>query len=137
MDLLLGIDLGTGSTKGVLVDTSGVVLASETIAHSMELPRPGWAEVDAEELWWREVCSISAALTAQASAGLSDLQFTGSYRVPYQYSPYLRKHLKTGSFLQSSSGVTVTDLDGNVFADSNCHVNTNASHRVLYVYGSR
>ncbi len=59
----------------------------------------------------------SAALTAQASAGISDLQFTGSYRVPYQYSPYLRQHLKTGSFLQASSGVTVADLDGNVFHD--------------------
>ena len=46
MDLLLGIDMGTGSTKGVLVDASGSVLASETIAHSMDLPRPGWAEVD-------------------------------------------------------------------------------------------
>ena len=59
----------------------------------------------------------SAALTAQASTGISDLQFTGSYRVPFQYSPYLRQHLKTGSFLQSSSGVTVRDLDGNVFYD--------------------
>ena len=59
----------------------------------------------------------SAAMTALASAGISDLQFTGSYRVPYQYSPYLRQHLKTGSFLQSSSGVTVEDLDGNVFHD--------------------
>ena len=59
----------------------------------------------------------SAALTAQASSGISDLQFTGSYRVPFQYSPYLRKHLKTGSFLQSSSGVTVRDLDGNDFHD--------------------
>ncbi|HEY8975587.1 MAG TPA: aminotransferase class III-fold pyridoxal phosphate-dependent enzyme [Burkholderiaceae bacterium] len=59
----------------------------------------------------------SAALTAQASSGISDLQFTGSYRVPFQYSPYLRQHLKTGSFLQSSSGVTVTDLDGNTFHD--------------------
>jgi glutamate-1-semialdehyde 2,1-aminomutase len=59
----------------------------------------------------------SAALTAQASSGISDLQFTGSYRVPFQYSPYLRKHLKTGSFLQSSSGVTVQDLDGNTFHD--------------------
>ncbi|MCK9685295.1 aminotransferase class III-fold pyridoxal phosphate-dependent enzyme [Scleromatobacter humisilvae] len=59
----------------------------------------------------------SAALTAQASTGISDLQFTGSYRVPFQYSPYLRKHLKTGSFLQSSSGVTVQDLDGNTLYD--------------------
>jgi len=66
---------------------------------------------------YRERFPKSAALTAQASAGISDLQFTGSYRVPFQYSPYLRQHLKTGSFLQSSSGVTVQDLDGNSFHD--------------------
>jgi glutamate-1-semialdehyde 2,1-aminomutase len=59
----------------------------------------------------------SAAMTAQARDGISDLQFTGSYRVPFQYSPYLRQHLKTGSFLRASSGVTVEDLDGNVFYD--------------------
>jgi xylulokinase len=69
VELLLGIDMGTGSTKGVLVDTSGSVIASETIAHSMNLPRPGWAEVDAEAMWWREVCEISAALIAQMPSG--------------------------------------------------------------------
>lgn len=69
MDLLLGVDIGTGSTKGVLVDTSGTVLAAQTIAHEMSLPRPGWAEADAEGLWWREVCEISAALMAQVPAG--------------------------------------------------------------------
>src|SRR6476661_6874776 len=63
--------MGTGSTKGVLVDTTGSVLASEAIAHSMDLPRPGWAEVDAENMWWREVCSISAALMAKMPAGAS------------------------------------------------------------------
>ena len=41
----------------------------------------------------------SAALTAEAREGISDLQFTGSYRVPFQFSPYLRQHLKIGSFL--------------------------------------
>lgn len=71
MDLLLGIDIGTGSTKGVLVDATGSILASEAIAHSMDLPRPGWAEVDAEGLWWREVCSISAALMAKMPTGAS------------------------------------------------------------------
>lgn len=69
MDLLLGIDIGTGSTKGVLVDVSGSLIASETIAHAMSLPRPGWAEADAEGMWWREVCRISAALMAQVPAG--------------------------------------------------------------------
>ncbi|WP_237568468.1 FGGY-family carbohydrate kinase [Mycolicibacterium lacusdiani] len=69
MDLLLGIDMGTGSTKGVLVDAAGTVIASETVAHAMNLPRPGWAEVDAEGLWWREVCEIAARLTAQMPSG--------------------------------------------------------------------
>ncbi|BBY47205.1 sugar kinase [Mycolicibacterium arabiense] len=69
MDLLLGIDMGTGSTKGVLVDAAGTVIASETVAHAVNLPRPGWAEVDAEGLWWREVCEIAARLTAQMPTG--------------------------------------------------------------------
>src|SRR5262245_59164339 len=61
--------MGTGSTKGVLTDASGSVLASETVAHSMDLPRPGWAEVDAEGLWWREICDISAKLIAALPSG--------------------------------------------------------------------
>jgi xylulokinase len=69
VDLLLGIDMGTGSTKGVLVDPAGVVLASASIPHSMSLPRPGWAEVDAEATWWREVCEISNRLTREVPPG--------------------------------------------------------------------
>ncbi len=61
--------------------------------------------------------ALSAEMTANAREGIADLQFTGSYRVPFQYSPYLRRHLKSGSFLRASSGVTVTDLDGNLFYD--------------------
>ncbi len=57
------------------------------------------------------------AMTADAREVISDLQFTGSYRVPFQYSPYLREHLKVGAFLQASSGVTFEDLDGNRFYD--------------------
>ena len=59
----------------------------------------------------------SAASTALARETISDLQFTGSYRVPFQYSPYLRQHLKIGGFLQAAHGVRVQDLDGNEFLD--------------------
>lgn len=59
----------------------------------------------------------SAALTAEAREHISDLQFTGAYRVPFQYSRVVRENLSAGSFVQSSSGVTITDLDGNVFYD--------------------
>ena len=58
-------------------------------------------------------------LAAGASVidGLSDMQFVSAYRVPYQFKAMVKRGLKIGSFLQSSSGVTVTDLDGNVFMD--------------------
>jgi glutamate-1-semialdehyde 2,1-aminomutase len=59
----------------------------------------------------------SAAATGEVTPAISDLQFTSAYRVPFQFSKYVRAHLKMGAFVQSSSGVTLTDLDGNVFHD--------------------
>jgi glutamate-1-semialdehyde 2,1-aminomutase len=56
-------------------------------------------------------------LTEEIRDGVSDLQFTDAYRVPFQFSRYAREHLKVGVFLKSSSGVKVTDLDGNEFYD--------------------
>src|SRR6476620_5538704 len=55
--------------------------------------------------------------TAEAADIISDLQFTGAYRVPFQFSRYTRKHLPSGAFMQSTEGVTITDLDGNRFYD--------------------
>ncbi|WP_382323735.1 aminotransferase class III-fold pyridoxal phosphate-dependent enzyme [Hydrogenophaga sp. UC242_50] len=57
------------------------------------------------------------ALSAEAREGLADLQFTGSYRVPFQFSPIVRERLKVGAFVQSAEGSHVTDLDGNRFID--------------------
>ncbi len=59
----------------------------------------------------------SGALTAQAAPAISDLQFTAAYRVPFQFSRLVQDRLPAGAFLAASSGVTVTDLDGNVFHD--------------------
>jgi glutamate-1-semialdehyde 2,1-aminomutase len=59
----------------------------------------------------------SRQMTAQAATQISDLQFTETYRVPFQYSRLVREHLGAGAFVQSSADVTVTDLDGNVAYD--------------------
>ena len=56
--LLLGIDIGTGSSKGVLTTPDGVVLATATRHHEMSLPRTGHHEMDAEAVWWEETTSI-------------------------------------------------------------------------------
>ncbi len=59
----------------------------------------------------------SAAQTATAAQHLSDLQFTARYRVPFPFSRLVRERLRGGSFLVSSSGCTVTDMDGNQLYD--------------------
>lgn len=59
----------------------------------------------------------SRALTGRIRAGVSDLQLTHAYRVPFQYSRIVRDSLPAGAVLRASRGVTVTDLDGNEFYD--------------------
>src|SRR6266567_3274069 len=66
---------------------------------------------------YRDRFARSREMTLQASAKISDLQFTEAYRVPFQYSRLVRENLGAGAFVQSSAGVTVTDLDGNIFYD--------------------
>ena len=56
-------------------------------------------------------------MTAEAATHISDLQFTRAYRVPFQFSSLVQKNLGTSAFMESSSGVTVTDVDGNLFYD--------------------
>jgi xylulokinase len=68
-EYLLGIDMGTGSTKGVLARPDGSIVASASRAHAMSLPRPGWAEMDAEADWWGDVVEVARELVAAAGGG--------------------------------------------------------------------
>jgi xylulokinase len=50
---VIGIDVGTGGTRAVLVDEKGEVLASATGEHAQfASPRNGWAEQDPHD-WWK------------------------------------------------------------------------------------
>src|SRR4030095_706301 len=53
----------------------------------------------------------------EASPHTPDLQCTESYLVPFQFSPRVVAELPAGSFVAQSSGVQVTDLDGNARYD--------------------
>ena len=61
--------------------------------------------------------SKGIALTRELARSVSDLQFTARYRVPFQFSRVVRQYLPGGTFLEASSGVTVTDVDGNQLYD--------------------
>lgn len=86
-------------------------------------------------------CPQTLAMTAQARSVLPDLQFTGAYRVPFQFSPVLRQYLQVGAFLQASDGVHVTDLDGNRYLDLTGSYGVNVlgydRYKALIAEGSR
>ena len=62
---LLGIDVGTGGTRAVLIDSEGRILISSTVEHvAFASPRTGWAEQEPPD-WWR---AASAAVRAVLSS---------------------------------------------------------------------
>jgi glutamate-1-semialdehyde 2,1-aminomutase len=62
---------------------------------------------------YRQRFARTVALTKEVEGSISDQQFTSAYRVPFQFRSLVRQHLSAGAFVSASSGVTVTDLDGN------------------------
>ena len=53
-ECFLGIDIGTGSSKGAIVDIEGNVLCQAAVPHEMSMPEPGWYEQDADRIWWED-----------------------------------------------------------------------------------
>ncbi len=66
---LMGVDVGTSETKGVLVDFSGNVISSASNPHDLIIPRQGWAEHDPEVSWWGGLKSVVRSLLQ--SSGVS------------------------------------------------------------------
>jgi xylulokinase len=65
VNAVLGVDVGTSSTKGVLVTLDGRIVVSSTREHAVVRPRPGWAEMDAR-VWWDDYRAIAAELAGSA-----------------------------------------------------------------------
>jgi xylulokinase len=63
MDYVLGIDVGTGGTRAVLVDRNGAIASSGTCEHvPFASPQTGWAEQDPHDWWKAAGSAIRAAL---------------------------------------------------------------------------
>src|SRR5215217_2801118 len=65
-ELVLGIDIGTSSSKGVLARPDGEIVATAGQPHPLSLPRPGWAEHDALTTWWADFLILSRELVGCA-----------------------------------------------------------------------
>src|SRR5690242_5507983 len=72
---LIGIDVGTGGSRAVLIDAAGRVVASATVEHQPFVSlQTGWAEQDPHDWWSASALAIRAAID---KAGISADQIKG------------------------------------------------------------
>lgn len=74
----MGIDTGTNSSKGVLINSHGEIIAEHTTEHAMTNPAPGHYEHDADKDWWGDLCIISNALIEKSKVSPSDIKAIGT-----------------------------------------------------------
>lgn len=70
--LLLGLDIGTTGVKSLLLKPNGAVVATHVEEYPLLLPKPGWAEQDAET-WWIATAKACRALMEKASVKPGDV----------------------------------------------------------------
>lgn len=66
---LIGIDIGTSSSKGILVDSRGTLKASADISHGISRPFANYAEQDADLVWWNDLKWIVRKLLEKSAVG--------------------------------------------------------------------
>jgi xylulokinase len=65
MAYFLGIDTSTTSSKALLIDDRGEVVAVASSPHTLQTPKPLWSEQDPRE-WWQAVSASIRSVLAQA-----------------------------------------------------------------------
>jgi glycerol kinase len=73
---IAAIDQGTTSSRCILFDAAGAIVAVDQKEHRQIFPQPGWVEHDAEEIW-TNVQSVIAGALAKAAATAADIAAIG------------------------------------------------------------
>lgn len=75
--MFLGLDIGTGGTRAVLVNAQGRLVASASAEHApFRSPQPGWAEQDPED-WWRAARQAIREVLSASGAKVEAVGLTG------------------------------------------------------------
>jgi xylulokinase len=76
-EVLLGVDFGTSSTKGVLARPDGTIVATAERQHRTSMPHPGWFEHDPIGMWWSEFVDMARALAVDAPGRIAGVCTSG------------------------------------------------------------
>src|SRR2546429_558980 len=73
----LGIDIGTGGTRTLLIDAEGRVTASATVEHTpFASPQTGWAEQDPRD-WWRATTEAVRSVLSSSAVRAEEIACIG------------------------------------------------------------
>jgi xylulokinase len=73
---VIGVDIGTSSSKGVLVGFDGELLASAVVEHAVQRPGPGMFEMDGS-VWWDELVALAQRLLAEQRVDVQAVGVSG------------------------------------------------------------
>ncbi len=111
---LIGFDLGSHSTKGVLISEDGISLASRSLEHYTNMPEPGWQEQDPDR-WWEEFKEISKTLLSESNVNPDQVKAVGI----------------TGFV----PGMVMLDKDDRSIRPALMHTDTRAGSQLKYING--
>jgi xylulokinase len=74
--MYLGLDFGTSSVKGVLIDGGQRIVATASAPLSVSRPQPGWSEQNPED-WWKAATKVVKALTAARPRAVAAIEGIG------------------------------------------------------------
>ena len=103
-----------GLLPGYALDREAFFRADEAPTSVAAMRREGFERLSA---LYAERFARTRALSREMAGSIPDIEFTSTYRVPFQFGPIVKEALWAGNFYQASQGVTLTDLDGNTLYD--------------------
>ncbi|MHA1834869.1 MAG: FGGY-family carbohydrate kinase [Candidatus Baldrarchaeia archaeon] len=74
---LLGVDIGTSSSKGMFIDSNGKVIAESFVEHGINIIKPGWVEQDPEMCYWGDFKEIVRTLLRKSRIPPEDIKGIG------------------------------------------------------------
>lgn len=139
----LGVDIGTYSSKGVLVGEDGAVIASHSVPHGMDMPQPGYYEHDAEQVWWHDFVAITRALLDETGVDPKQIAGVGASAIGSCVLPVdaagtpLRPAILYGIDTRASEEITLLERELGreaIFQRSGMHLSSQASGpKVLWI----
>lgn len=137
----LGVDIGTYSSKGVLVSEDGAVSASASVPHEIEMPQPGFYEQDADRVWWHDFVAITRELLLRSGVDPKRIAAVGTSAIGSCVLPVdadgkpLRPAILYGIDTRASEEIKILERElgrETIFQRSGMHLSSQASGPKVY-----